>query len=208
MLRLEEEGCHNINLVTADHFIAGLPDAIHRARSGGLRIPIAFNTSSYIKAESLKRLEGLVEIYLPDLKYFDDRYARRFSAAENYFETAAAAIAEMYRQRGPFKLDDKGLLQSGLIIRHLALPGLFYDSKKIIAYVREHYKDKVFFSLMNQYTPMNGVKGQLARPLSAFEYEKLKALCGDFEYGFTQSERSDDEKSFIPAFDGTGLEGI
>lgn len=205
MLRLQAEGCHNINLVTADHYIHKLPEAIRLSRAQGLKIPIALNTSSYIKAESLQRLDGLVEIYLADLKYFHDRYAVAFSRAPGYFGTASAAIAEMYRQRGPFRLNEEGLLQSGLIIRHLALPGLFFDSKKLIHYVYETYGDGVFFSLMNQYTPLNNVTGQLARKLSEKEYDRLLDEASVFSHGFCQDEPDEDETFYIPAFDGTGV---
>lgn len=205
MLDLEQKGCHNINLVTGDHYIPEIAEAIKIARGEGLSIPIAFNTSSYIKAESLRLLDGLIETYLADLKYCSDRYSLNFSRTAGYFDTASQAIAEMYRQRGAFVLDEDGMLQSGLVIRHLALPGLFFDSKKIIQYVSETYGNKVFFSLMNQYTPMNNVTGQLARRLSPMEYEKLLDLCQVFDYGFAQGEPEEDESFYIPSFNGEGV---
>lgn len=209
MLLLQRQGCHNINLVTADHYLHRLPAVIRTARARGLTIPLALNTSSYVKVESLAKLQGLVDIYLPDLKYFSDDYAERFSSAPAYYAVATAAIAEMVRQCAVPRLSAEGIMQSGVIIRHMALPGLFFDSKKIMRYVRQTYGDQVYFSLMNQYTPMHEAARfpQLTRPLSVLEYDALLDYsdCLGFSLGFTQGEPDEDESFYIPLFDGTGL---
>lgn len=224
MLNLQDQGCHNINLVTADHYLHRLGETVALAKAQGLHIPIALNTSSYIKSESLKPLTGLIDIYLPDLKYFADRYAVRYSQAPNYFAVATAAIAEMYRQTGPAVVTDS-LMQSGVMIRHLALPTLFFDSKKVIRYIHSTYGNNVYFSLMNQYTPLYDATKhpEINRPLSSHEYESLLDFCDslDIEFGFsqdaladggdgegglatTEGRRTNDETFYIPQFDGTG----
>ncbi len=209
MLKLEQEGCHNINLVTADHYVEKIVEAAALAKTRGLTIPIALNTSSYLKPESVAKLEGLVDIYLADLKYYEDRYAIRYSSAPQYFETASAAIAEMFRQTGS-AIVEAGLLQKGLVIRHLALPSLFFDSKKVIRYVHETYGNQVYFSLMNQYMPLYGASRfkEINRPLTSREYEGLLDYCDELgiENGFSQGEAEADKAFYIPAFDGTGLE--
>ena len=123
MVKLQKDGVHNINLVTPTHFIPQIKDSIKQAKKMGLSIPIVYNTSSYEKKESLKMLDGLIDIYLPDLKYYDDMLAIRYSKAPNYFNTAIDAIEEMYRQVGPVQLDSNGIMKKGIIVRHLLLPG-------------------------------------------------------------------------------------
>jgi len=156
MLRLRDEGVHNINLVTASHYA----DAVAEALSGiELGIPVVWNSSGYDSVEQLKKLEGLVQIYMPDYKYAKKELAKRYSMAEDYPQVAEAAILEMYRQTGPFVLDDEGLLRSGLIIRHLILPGQELNSMDVIDFVAESFpEDSVLFSLMAQYTPMPGLE--------------------------------------------------
>ncbi len=156
MLRLRDEGVHNINLVTPSHYT----EAIAKALEGlSLGIPIVWNSSGYDSVESLKRLEGLVQIYMPDYKYAKAAPAKRYSMAEDYPRVAEAAIKEMYRQTGPFRLDDEGLLKSGLLIRHLILPGQDMNSMDVIDFVAESFpQDSVLFSLMAQYTPMPGLE--------------------------------------------------
>lgn len=206
MLRLRDEGVHNINLVTAAHFTRSVAQALEGLELG---IPVVWNSSGYESVESLKRLEGLVQVYMPDYKYAKGSLAKLCSAAEDYPAVAAAAIREMYRQRGDFVLDDEGMLSSGVLIRHLILPGQELNSMDAIDFVAEEFPgDAVLFSLMSQYTPMPGagrVPG-LERTVSREENELLIAYMqrrGIYN-GFWQDVESAGEEQ-IPDFDGTGV---
>lgn len=207
MLRLRDKGVHNINLVTAGHFVRSVAKALEGLELG---IPVVWNSSGYESVEALRMLEGLVQVYMPDYKYAHRQLAKRCSGAEDYPEAAAAAIEEMYRQRGDFVLDDEGMLRSGLLIRHLILPGQLENSMAAIDFVADNYGGgRALFSLMSQYTPMPGAKGVegLERPVSREENEFLCAYmeASGIEYGFWQDvEASGTEE--IPDFDGTGVE--
>lgn len=206
MLRLRDEGVHNINLVTAGHFARSVAQALDGLELG---IPVVWNSSGYESVETLKMLEGLVQVYMPDYKYAKNALAKRCSAAEDYPGVAAAAIREMYRQRGDFVLDEEGMLTSGLLIRHLILPGQELNSMDVIDFVAEEFPgDAVLFSLMSQYTPMPGAERVpgLERTVSREENELLIAYMQrrGIENGFWQDvESAGDEQ--IPDFDGTGL---
>ena len=204
-LNLITQGAHNINLVTPTHFIPAILDSLARP----LPVPVVYNTSGYEKPESLKTLEEKVQIYLPDLKYYDDSLARKYSHAPEYFTTATTAIREMYRQVGPYKLDKNGLMTKGVIIRHLILPGCTKDSKKIIDWVAKTFKPgQVMFSLMHQYVPCGQAEKypEINRKLTKEEYKEVEdyLLGSDIEDGFVQEEDAAD-KEFIPSFDGTGV---
>ena len=206
MLRLRDEGVHNINLVTAAHFTRSVAQALEGLELG---IPVVWNSSGYESVESLRMLEGLVQVYMPDYKYAKGSLAKLCSAAEDYPSVAAAAIREMYRQRGDFVLDDEGMLRSGVLIRHLILPGQELNSMEVIDFVAEEFPgDKVLFSLMSQYTPMPGsekVPG-LERGVSREENELLISYMqrrGIYN-GFWQDVESAGEEQ-IPDFDGTGV---
>lgn len=208
MLELQEQNVHNINLVTPTHFIPQIATAIKMAKKKGLRIPIVYNTSSYEKVESLKLLEGLIDIYLPDLKYYDDLYAIRYSKAPNYFNIAIDAIEEMYRQTGPVVIDDDGIMQKGIIVRHLMLPDKIEDSKKILKYLHLIYGDNIFISIMNQYTPLKQVENieELNKTITDREYNELINYACDLgiKNAFIQDGKTCDD-SFIPDFDLTGV---
>ena len=208
MLEFEKKGMHNINLVTPTHFIPQIKEAIIKAKKQGLSIPIVYNTSSYEKKESLKLLDGLVDIYLPDLKYFDDLLAMKYSKAPNYFNIAIDAIEEMYRQTGPIVLDENGIMKKGVIVRHLVLPNQIEDSKKILEYLHLIYGNNIFISIMNQYTPLKQVKhiDELNKTVTEDEYNDLidYAYSIGIENAFVQDGKTCDE-SFIPEFDLTGL---
>ena len=208
MLELQEKGVHNINLVTPTHYIVQIVEALKIAKEKGLKIPIVYNTSSYEKVESLKLLEGLVDIYLPDLKYFDDFIAMRYSKAPNYFNTAIEAIEEMYRQVGPIKLSKDGIMKKGVIVRHLMLPEKSEDSKKILDYLYGTYGDNIFLSIMNQYTTLPQVKNieELHRTITENEYNELidYAISLGISKAFIQDGKTCLE-SFIPEFDLTGV---
>lgn len=201
---LQNKGAHNINLVTPTHYIHQIREAIIMAKKSGLIIPIVYNTGGYEKVESLKLLSGLVDIYLPDLKYFSMEVARKYSNAPNYFEVALKAINEMYEQVGVATFDEEGLMTKGVIVRHLLLPGLLEDSKKIIKEVYEIFGDNVYLSIMNQYTPMQGIGEkfpELADKVSEEDYDALVdyAIEIGVENGFIQEGETASE-SFIPDF--------
>lgn len=203
---LRDKGVHNINLVTASHFVPEVVKALELAK---LDIPVAWNSSGYDSVETLKRLEGLVQIYMPDLKYLDSSLARRYSLAPDYPEVATAAIREMYRQVGDFVLDDDDMLKSGVLIRHLILPDAMENSRAVIDFVADNFPgDKVLFSLMSQFTPMPGTEKfpELQRRITAVENDELcdyMALRG-IEYGFWQEPDSATDE-MIPKFDNTGV---
>ena len=196
------QGAHNIDLVTATHFLPWILPALDPP----LPVPVVYNCGGYEKPETLRMLEGKVQIWLPDLKYADNALAARLSAAPDYFETAAAAIDEMYRQVGDYKLEN-GLLTSGVVIRHLVLPGELENTKRVIDYVAGHFSPgQVLFSLMAQYTPQPGAEGNLKRHVTAAEYRAAVAYmenCGITD-GFTQ-ERTSAREEYTPPFDLTGV---
>lgn len=201
MLVLEEEGAHNINLVTPTHFAPGIADAIRIARKMGLKIPIVYNTGSYDTVETLKSLEGLVDIYLPDLKYYRSESAEKLSYAKDYPTVAREAIAEMVRQR-PTPIIKDGIMQSGVIVRILLLPSHVAEAKLTLKYVYDTYGSNVYISLMNQYTPMAGMSSPLDRKVTNAEYDELVDYADRLgvknafiQDGGTQSE------SFIPDFE-------
>lgn len=210
-LELQEKGANNINLVTASHFVPQVAEALVAAKDTGLQIPIVYNTSSYETVENIKRLEGLVDIYLPDFKYMNTELSARYSHAADYAGVAKAAIKEMVRQTGTaafFDGNEEGLMRRGTIVRHLILPGCTEDSKQIIRYLYETYGDTIYLSIMNQFTPLPGLAQypELNRKITEEEYEAVVdyALELGVECGFIQ-EGDTAEESFIPEFDGEGV---
>ena len=209
MLRLQNNQANNINLVTPTHFLPQIVIALQQAKNQGLSIPIVYNTGSYESPEALRHLDGLVDIYLPDLKYFSPELSAAYSHAPDYFEIACAAIAEMYRQvLDPVMDPDTGLMQRGMIVRHLLLPGQAKDSKKILRYLHETYGDHIYISIMNQYTPLPQVADieALNRTVTPEEYDRVLRFAEriGIEQGFRQ-EGSAACESFIPEFDERGL---
>ena len=206
MLRLRDEGVHNINLVTPTHYARVIAAALDGLELG---IPVVWNSSGYESVETLRRLEGLVQVYMPDYKYAKSAPARRYSAAADYPEAAAAAIHEMFRQRGPYALDGEGMLTSGVLIRHLILPGEELNAMDVIDFVAEEFSEGgVLFSLMSQYTPMPGLKRfpELERRVDA----ETNALLIDYmtRRGVTDGYWQDVDAAtadMIPDFDGTGV---
>lgn len=210
-LELQEQKACNINLVTPTHFIPQIIAALTHAKDNGLSIPVVYNTSSYEKAETLKELDGLVDIYLPDLKYYSPVLSRKYSAAEDYFLHASAAISEMVRQVGTPVFTPQNLLQKGVIVRHLALPGYREDSEKVLQYLYHTYKDDIYVSIMNQYTPLpqfldTAAFPELNRTITDSEYDRLIdfAIGLGIENGFIQEGETCLE-SFIPSFDCSGI---
>lgn len=208
-LELQEKGAANINLVTAGHFIPQVCRALELSKADGLSIPIVYNTGSYEETASLRLLEGLVDIWLPDLKYFSGDLSARYSSAPDYFQVATAAIAEMFRQTPAAVFDSgTGLMRRGIIVRHLMLPGQAADSKKILRYLHTTYGDAIYISIMNQYTPLAGVSGlpELNRRVTAEEYCRVLDFADriGIENGFMQEDGTAAE-SFIPPFDYEGI---
>ena len=203
---LIDQGVHNINLVNPTHFTA----AILKSLQGGLPVPVVWNTGGYERVETLRRLEGKVQVYLPDLKYIDPAHAKRYSGAENYFECASKAILEMLRQTGPVRLNDEGIIQSGVIVRHLILPGCAEESMRILDWIAENLPG-AWISLMAQYLPFGKVEGvdELNRRLTQDEYDMVVDHLMELglEDGFVQELSSSDEK-YIPSFDLTGVNHV
>lgn len=204
-LRLQEKKASNINLVTAGHFVEQIIPAIRIAKEEGLSIPIVYNSSAYETVEALQKLDGLVDVYLPDCKFYDKEVSKNYAKAADYFEVAKAAIAEMARQSGePFFDDESGNMIKGVIVRHLVLPGHTKDSMEILRYLHETYGNQIYVSIMNQYTPViQSLKyPNLNRRVTKREYEKVIdfALSLGIENAFIQ-EGETSKESFIPEFD-------
>ena len=203
MESLISQGAHCIDLVTPTHFTPWVLEALDRP----LGVPVVWNSGGYERVETLRTLEGKVQIYLPDLKYAMERPARELSAAPDYFPVAAAAIDEMVRQVGPYRIGGNGLMRSGVILRHLVLPGQLENTKRVIDYVSAHFPPKtVLFSLMSQYTPQSGLSGPLARRLTEREYRTAVQYMRDcgLTDGFCQ-ELSSAKEEYTPAFDLQGV---
>lgn len=202
---LIDQGVHNINLVNPTHFT----EAILESLSGGLPVPVVWNTGGYEKVDTIRRLEGKVQVYLPDLKYMNPESARKYSAAKDYFDYAGPAIREMLRQTGPVELDDDGIIRRGVIVRHLILPGCVEESMRILDWIADNLHG-AWVSLMAQYLPFGNVEGldQLNRRLTQEEYDQVvdHLMALGLEDGFVQELSSSDEK-YIPAFDLTGIDG-
>ena len=206
-LELQGKKAENINLVTPTHYTPEIIWAVKKAKEQGLHIPVVYNCSGYEKVETLKLLDGIVDIYLTDFKYIDKEMAKRYSRAEDYPRIAKEALAEMVRQCGSAEFLENGMMRRGVIVRHLLLPGYVDNAKRIVKYVYETYGDAVFLSLMNQYTPLPHVKAypEINRRVTEEEYDALVdyAIELGVENGFIQ-EGETAEESFIPAFDNEG----
>lgn len=208
-LELQEKDAHNINLVTPTHYTPEIIRAIRKAKEQGLRLPIVYNCSGYEKVETLKMLKGIVNVYLTDFKYMEREAAVRYSKAPDYPEIARAALKEMMNQAGEAKFDENGIMQSGVIVRHLLLPGHVRNARAVVKYVYEAYGDQLYLSLMNQYTPLPQVKKEfpeLDRRVTEREYQRLisYALEIGVENAFIQDGNTAKE-SFIPMFDYEGI---
>lgn len=206
-IELQEKNANNINLVTPTHYSLEIIEAVKMARKKGLRVPIVYNCSGYESLQTLKKLEGIVDIYLVDYKYEDAVLAKRYSNAENYPEIVKIALKEMVHQCGEAVFDEREMMQRGVIVRHLLLPGQLQNGKDVVKYVYETYGEKVYLSLMNQYTPLPHVEEwpELNRKVTEAEYEELVdyAIELGVENGFIQ-EGETAQESFIPAFEGEG----
>ena len=201
-LELQEQGANNINLVTPTHFVPQIIAALDQARKKGLNLPIVYNT--------LRRLNGYVDVYLPDFKYLDPEHAKKYSGAEDYPEVAKAALEEMVRQTGNPVFNDAGIMTKGVIVRHLLLPGCLRDARRIVKYLYETYGDQIYMSLMNQYTPLDTLNREkypeLAKKVTKKAYDVLVDYAIDLgvEQAFIQ-EGETAKESFIPDFSYEGV---
>lgn len=206
---LKEQGAHNINLVTGTHFIPQIIEALKTAKEKGLDLPIVYNTSGYESVETLEKMKGYIDIYLPDLKYKQSEKSRRYSHAYDYFEYASKAITEMIRQVGPPVFDKKtGLMKKGVIVRHLCLPAGAKDTRAILRYLHQTHGDMIYMSIMNQFTPVCDLQAypEINRKLTDREYNRLidYALDLGIEQAFIQ-EGDTAKESFIPEFNLQGV---
>ena len=205
-LELQEKRANNINLVTAGQFAPQVVRALRRAKDGGLDIPVVYNTSSYENVDTIKRFEGLVDIYLPDYKYIDPNMAAMLSGARDYPDTAHAAIDEMVRQTGAPVYDQDGMMTRGTLIRHLVLPGLTGDSIRILEQICDDFPG-IPVSLMGQYTPCGralSIPG-MDRKIKKKEYARVLAYMEAVGLNGYRQELGSADGAFIPAFDGTGV---
>ena len=204
MIKQQERNVQNINLVTPTSYALHIVEAIKIARKKGLEIPIVYNTNGYESVETLKLLEGYVDIYLPDLKYYYDDLAKKYSKVDNYFEIATKAIQEMYRQVGTPVLDENGVMKKGLMIRHLILPNEVQNSKKVLKWIKENIDSNVYVSIMAQYFPTYKAKEipEIARKITKEEYEKVENYLYelDLENGYIQ-ELGEHEEEYVPTWE-------
>lgn len=201
-LELQEMGCHNVSMVTGSHFAPRIIRALDRVRDR-LHIPVVWNCGGYESLETLKMLEGYVDIYIPDMKYKAAGLSAKYSACPDYFEKAMPALGEMLRQTGAPRYDEKGIMKKGVIVRHLVLPGCYKDSVAVLEALHAAYGSQGYLlSLMSQYTPMPSCAAypEIDRPITSFEYRKAqeKAVALGFD-GFFQ-ERTASSKTYIPPF--------
>ena len=204
MIKQQERGVENINLVTPTSYTLQIIEAIKIAKKKGLKIPIVYNTNGYENVETLKLLEGYVDIYLPDLKYYDDEISKKYSKVDNYFEIATKAIKEMNRQVGQPVLDEEGIMKKGLMIRHLVLPNNIENSKNVLKWIKQNLDNNIYVSIMAQYFPTYKAKEteDLNRKLTKKEYEEIENYLYDLnlENGYIQ-ELGEHEEEYVPKWD-------
>ena len=207
-LELEQKGAANLNLVTGAHYVPQIISALEIAKEKGFGLPVVYNSSGYEKVETLQMLNGYVDVYLPDMKYADEKLAASFSHAEDYPRRAGAAIAEMVRQTGACQFKQEGYIRKGTIVRHLILPGHTKNSLAVLEYLHKTYGNDIFISVMNQYTPVwkQEKYPELNRKVTRREYEKVLncAIKLGIENGYFQ-EGETAKESFIPKFDYEGV---
>lgn len=205
-IKQQNKGVNNINLVTPTMYVYQIIEAIKIARKKGLDIPIIYNSNGYENIETIKKLNGYIDVYLPDLKYYDDEIAYKYSGINNYFENAKSAILEMQKQVGAPKLNENGIIQKGLIIRHLVLPNNIENSEKILRWIKSNINEEVYISIMAQYFPSYKAKqmNDINRKLSKEEYAKIEDLVYelDIKNGYMQ-ELGEHEEEYVPDFNLT-----
>lgn len=203
-IKQQNKNVENINLVTPTSYTLQIIEAIKIAKKKGLTIPIIYNTNGYERVETLKLLEGYVDVYLPDLKYYDDEIAMKYSKIKNYFEISTKAIQEMYRQVGSPKLDKRGMIKKGVMIRHLVLPNNIENSKNILKWIKENIDEDVYVDIMAQYFPTYKAKenNELNRKLTKEEYQEIENYVYqlDIKNGYMQ-ELGEHEEEYVPKWD-------
>lgn len=202
-LEQQEKDVENINLVTPTSYVPQIIEAIKLARKQGLKLPIVYNTNGYEKVETLKMLEGYIDIYLPDLKYSDNKLAKHLSKVDNYFEITTEALKEMYRQTGKAIFDDRGIMKKGMIIRHLVLPNHILNSRRVLKWINDNMND-VYVSIMAQYFPTYKAKeiNDINRKLTKEEYEQIEKYLYrlNLENGYIQ-ELGEHEEEYVPKWE-------
>lgn len=203
MLDQQVKGAHNINLVTPTMYAYQIIEAIKIAKENGLNIPIIYNTNSYENIETIKALKGFIDVYLPDLKYYDNNLGKKYSNINNYFDYASEAIKEMFNQVGNPEFDENGLIKKGVIIRHLVLPNHIQNSKNVLKWIKDNLNEDVYISLMAQYFPCHKAKenDMLNRKLTKHEYKEIENYFYllDFKNGYIQ-ELGSHEEEYVPNF--------
>lgn len=203
-ISLQERNAENINLVTPTMYVPQIIEALKIAKAKGLHLPIIYNSNGYENVQTLKLLNGYIDVYLPDLKYFDNNLSKQFSKINNYFDYASKAIQEMYYQVGLPKFDENGMIQKGIIIRHLVLPGHVDDSKKVLSWIKENMPRGIYVSLMAQYFPTYKAKDipELNRKLTSEEFAEIKKYLEnlDISNGYFQ-ELGEHEEEYVPDFE-------
>ena len=207
-LELQEKGANNINLVTPTHYVPQIIEALDISKAKGLNLPILYNTNGYDSLDTIKYLDGYIDVYLPDFKYFNNKYAIKYSKVNDYKDNLIPVLKEMVRQTGSPKFDDNGLITKGVIIRHLMLPGLLFDSKKVIDTIYKTFGNQVYISIMNQYTPMFKAceYPEINKRLNSKHYESLINYASEIGVinGFIQDSEAS-STDFVPSFN---LEGV
>lgn len=203
MLKQQEKGVNNINLVTPTMYVYQIIESIKIAKKNGLSIPIVYNTNGYENVETIKALEGYIDIYLPDLKYYANDLAKKYSKVDNYFTISTQAIKEMYKQVGKAEFNSEGIMQKGVIIRHLILPNHLQNTKHILKWIKENMPEEIFVSVMAQYFPTYKVKEDelINRKLNKKEYKEIENYLYtlDFKNGYIQ-ELGEHEEEYVPNF--------
>ena len=204
MLEQQEKGIENINLVTPTSYAIHIIEAIKIARAKGLHIPIVYNTNGYENVETLRMLEGYIDIYLPDFKYYYNELGKKYSNVENYFEIVTKAIKEMYRQVGIPKLNENGIMQKGLMIRHLIIPNLIENSKQVLKWIKENLDNNIYVSIMAQYFPTYKAKelDEINRKITQQEYDEIENYLYelDLDNGYIQ-ELGEHEEEYVPKWE-------
>lgn len=200
----QSKNVNNINLVTPTMYVPQIIEAIKIARNNGLKIPIIYNTNGYENVETIKKLNGYIDVYLPDLKYYSNEISKKYSKIDNYFEIATKAIKEMKKQVGNPIFDKNGIIQKGVIIRHLILPNHLLNTKNILKYIKKNFDEDTYISLMAQYFPTYKAKNDnlLCRKLTRKEYKEIEKFLYqiDLKNGYMQ-ELGDHEEEYVPNFD-------
>ena len=204
-LEQQKRGAHNINLVTPTMYVIQIIEAIKTAKQNGLNIPIVYNTSSYENVETIRMLEGYIDVYLPDLKYYSNDLCNKYSKVNNYFENSSRAILEMYKQVGSPQFDDNGMIKKGVIIRHLILPNYMQNTKNILKWIKENMPEDIYVSVMTQYFPSYKAcdDDKINRKINKKEYQNIENYIYDLNLknGYMQDYVEDeDEEKYVPEF--------